>query len=259
MTESRTSDFHATLFVPISTSVEAVFKEVVQLLIELDDILGPFDLRLGEDGPIGPSVRSTDVSNFTGSPSGFMAMSKTATADVTKDRPPQSPDPDGVKVSLFLRGPSDAVVACMLEVLVRWSTRSAVTCAWAGSAEEVRHHLFARLDLPRGSVEAYVGRNHRKLVPGLFWWNYWSLDWLASREVGLDRLPTSWAASTSEAPHAHAVVVASFPWRQWQQHVEAAESWVDETAGVFSIRKMMALKPESLSELSALRFIRQWK
>ena len=181
-----------TLFVPISTSVETVFEQVVQLLVELDGILGPFDLRLGEDDPIGPSVRSNDVSEFTSSHIGFMAMSKVATADVTKDRPPRCRDPDGVKVTLFLHGASGDVVKRTLEVLVPWCTQSATTCAWAGTAEEIRHHLFAKLVIPRGSVESFVGRNHRKVVPGLFWWNYWSLEWLASRGVALGSIPTSW-------------------------------------------------------------------
>lgn len=260
MTDPHNADFQATLFVPLSTSVEGVFEEAIRLLVALDEQLGPFDLRLGEDAPSGPSVRSEDSAGFKESPTGFMAISATATADVTKDRPLRAPDPDGVKMSFSLQKPDDESVYRFLAVLTQWSTRNKVTCAWAGAAEEERHHLFAKLDLPRGSAEAFVGRNHRKLVSGLFWWNYWSLDWLAKRDVSWDGLPAAWSVKVEpDSEHPHGVISGRFSWREWRQHLQAAEGWADQTSGVFSIREMLKEAPEALNELTAARFLRRWK
>jgi len=233
-------------------------------LVKWGEACGPLHLRLGEDEPDGPPVASVEAMQWMSHPEGYMAMGANVTCEVTADRPPPGsgmPEPDSAQLSLWLTEPIGVgVVERVLSDALEWCATEPVICIFAGAEDEIRHHLFARIPLPRGSIESFVGRNHRAMVPGLFWFNVWQTEWLAERGVAIGALPEGWEAHEREEKNTkYTIATGRFPWTEWHAHVSAAERWADENAGVFSMREMMVLKPDVLNELSALRFIRRWK
>lgn len=240
------------------------FEGLRQLLVKWSETCGPLDVRLGDDEPVGPPVASAEAMQLMSHAEGYMAMGAQVTCEVTADRPPPGSgrsEPDSAQLSLWLTEPIGVgVVEQVLRDALAWCATQRVICIFAGAEDENRHHLFARISLPRGSIESFVGRNHRKVVPGLFWFNVWQTDWLGERGVDTGTLPDGWEVHEQDGGNPkYFIATGRFPWTEWEAHVSAAEHWADETPGVFSMRAMMASKPDRLNELSALRFIRQWK
>ena len=252
--------FNANVFISLDdrTSV-AVMAGVLHLLQDLERLLGPCGLRLGEDEPIEP-LSSVDESTYTTSETGFLVCGGGWSGNVTRDRPPGETEVDGLRATLWFEDPTDQMLNCVLNTITCAAGSLSVVCAYGGHEDEVKHHLFARVKAGKSTVESFLGRNHRKYVAGLFTWNLWSQRWLSERETPLAEPPVPWRKATLDSNElSYFEVRRDGPWSAWHKHVAAAEGWADSQEGVFSMREVHDVMPEGLDALSVVSFLRRWK
>ena len=117
--------------------------------------------------------------------------------------------------------------------LVRALCDEEITFGYACLAEERAHRNRIAKQMKYGVHEAWVGRDHSRYLPGLYWLTVVSVSALSRLGVSIDVLR---AVSKEVSVCANRTLVARLYDKasDWESESQRIDSWCRETPGVFS-------------------------
>jgi len=136
---------------------------------------------------------------------------------------------------LFVSGERTVSEAHALERLTHVMADSGVEFGFVAKWEEHLHRNQYVYKLPNGSVEAWVGRDLSKYLPGLYWLTILRTYWATKYKIDKYNWPTP-IKTLDFGPRYLALQLFNQP-EDWMKHAEQIDSLCEKSEGIFSIRR----------------------
>lgn len=118
-----------------------------------------------------------------------------------------------------------------------------------------RNHYFYQME--GQSLETYVGRNYIKYIPGLYWITYISFELLEKHQIGIEQV-TAFASMVHKLENGILFKFYDNP-DNWRLNCEDLDKICDQEDGIFSLKKLYKLVPNSISLMELLDFLDEWE
>ena len=131
----------------------------------------------------------------------------------------------------------------------------------AGMRNESASRNFLELELeytPGGRATGWRGRDHARYVPGLYWLNYWSHEYIAARKLDPDAVVSALGGEIT--PLANGIILQLYDrCDDWTSKRQEVDDFLEASPAFFSMRQVdvpRLMTPKDVNKFLALH--RKW-